>query len=113
MQEESSFLAGETVPPMTVVAAVAETTGVPVKEIMGPDRHKSIAFARHVAMYLVRHDCYLISYPEVGRLIGDRNHATVMSAVRKIQRRSSEDATVLGILATARAKYRRESPRPA
>lgn len=54
-----------------------------IAELVGPDRHKSVAFARHVAMYLCK-TRYPLSFPEIGRAFGNRDHTTVMSAVRKV-----------------------------
>lgn len=54
------------------------------QDLLSKDRHKSVAFARHVAMYLckTRLKC---SFPELGRAFGNRDHTTVMSAVRKVE----------------------------
>jgi chromosomal replication initiator protein len=57
--------------------------GIPRAELTARGRHKSVALARHVAMYVckTRLRC---SYPELGRAFGGRDHTTVMSAVRKV-----------------------------
>ena len=51
--------------------------------LRGPARSKSVAEARHVAMYLVRKMTNL-SLPDTGREF-DRDHTTVISAVKKIE----------------------------
>lgn len=53
-------------------------------ELLSKDRHKSVAFARQVAMYLcrLRLKC---SFPELGRAFGNRDHTTVMSACRRVE----------------------------
>jgi chromosomal replication initiator protein len=53
-------------------------------DLVSQDRHKSIAFARHVAMYLCKQRLKC-SFPELGRAFGNRDHTTVMSAVRKVE----------------------------
>jgi chromosomal replication initiator protein len=53
-------------------------------DLFGKDRHKSVAFARHIAMYLCRQRLKC-SFPELGRAFGNRDHTTVMSAVRKVE----------------------------
>lgn len=53
------------------------------RELCSKDRHKSIAFARHIAMYLCKQRLKA-SFPEIGRAFGNRDHTTVMSAVRKV-----------------------------
>lgn len=52
-------------------------------DLLSKDRHKSVAFARHVAMYLCKQRLKC-SFPELGRAFGNRDHTTVMSAVRKV-----------------------------
>lgn len=60
-------------------------------ELTSKDRHKSIAFARHVAMYLCKQRLKC-SFPEIGRAFGGRDHTTVMSAVRKIESQRETDS---------------------
>jgi len=62
-------------------------------DLTSKDRHKTVAFARHVAMYLckLRLKC---SFPELGRAFGGRDHTTVMSAVRKIESQRDSDPQV-------------------
>jgi chromosomal replication initiator protein len=52
-------------------------------DLLSKDRHKSVAFARHVAMYLCKQRLKS-SFPEIGRAFGNRDHTTVMAAVRKV-----------------------------
>jgi chromosomal replication initiator protein len=62
-------------------------------DLTSKDRHKSIAFARHVAMYLCKQRLKC-SFPEIGRAFGNRDHTTVMSAVRKIESQRDTDPQV-------------------
>jgi chromosomal replication initiator protein len=62
-------------------------------ELLSKDRHKSIAFARHVAMYLCKQRLKC-SFPELGRAFGNRDHTTVMSAVRKVEALRGTDPEV-------------------
>jgi chromosomal replication initiator protein len=69
-----------------VLAAVSQRFEVRIVDLRGKDRHKTIAFARHVAMYFCKRRIrYCPSFPEVGRAFGNRDHTTVMSAVQKIE----------------------------
>jgi chromosomal replication initiator protein len=52
-------------------------------DLLSKDRHKSVAFARHVAMYLCKQRLKS-SFPEIGRAFGNRDHTTVMAAVKKV-----------------------------
>jgi chromosomal replication initiator protein len=62
-------------------------------DLVSKDRHKSVAFARHVAMYLCKQRLKC-SFPEIGRAFGNRDHTTVMSAVRKIEAQRESDPQV-------------------
>jgi chromosomal replication initiator protein len=62
-------------------------------DLLSKDRHKSVAFARHVAMYLCK-SRLKCSFPELGRAFGNRDHTTVMSAVRKIEHQRDRDPEV-------------------
>jgi chromosomal replication initiator protein len=62
-------------------------------ELLSKDRHKSVAFARHVAMYICRQRLKC-SFPELGRAFGNRDHTTVMNAVRRVEALRSRDPQV-------------------
>jgi chromosomal replication initiator protein len=62
-------------------------------ELLSKDRHKSVAFARHVAMYLCRQRLGC-SFPELGRAFGNRDHTTVMSAVKRVEQLRQRDPQV-------------------
>jgi len=62
-------------------------------DLTSKDRHKTVAFARHVAMYLCKQRLKC-SFPELGRAFGGRDHTTVMSAVRKIKTQRADDPNV-------------------
>ncbi|MBW2527236.1 MAG: chromosomal replication initiator protein DnaA, partial [Deltaproteobacteria bacterium] len=62
-------------------------------DLTSKDRHKSVAFARHVAMFLCKQRLKC-SFPELGRAFGNRDHTTVMSAVRKIESQREDDPQV-------------------
>ena len=62
-------------------------------DLVSKDRHKTVAFARHVAMYLCKQRLKC-SFPELGRAFGGRDHTTVMSAVRKIEAQREADPQV-------------------
>ena len=66
---------------MRVLRTAAALFHVHPNEILGRDRHQTIALARHVAAYLFR--CDGLSYPEIGREMG-RDHTTVMSGIKRI-----------------------------
>jgi chromosomal replication initiator protein len=63
----------------TVAVFYNMTTGA----LIGQDRTKEIAWARHVAMYLIREETEA-SLPAIGEALGGRDHTTVMSGHKKI-----------------------------
>lgn len=68
---------------MWVIAEVCPRFGVDAEDVFSPLRSQSVAAARQYAMAT----CYLAfgwSMPEVGRLF-DRDHTTVLSALRKLK----------------------------
>ncbi len=66
-------------------------------ELLSKDRHKTVAFARQVAMYLCRQRLKS-SFPELGRAFGNRDHTTVMSAVRRVESLRTTDPQVAAYL---------------
>jgi chromosomal replication initiator protein len=62
-------------------------------DLLSKDRHKSVAFARQVAMYVCRQRLKS-SFPELGRAFGNRDHTTVMSAVRRVETLRKQDPQV-------------------
>jgi len=68
----------------TILAATSELCGVAIEQITGPSRRRNIVDARQIAMYVTR-DMTDLSYPDIGRAFGGRDHTTVIHAVRKIE----------------------------
>ncbi|MCC6569427.1 MAG: chromosomal replication initiator protein DnaA [Anaerolineales bacterium] len=71
------------IPPAKVLEAVAEMEGVNVDDLLGQKRSAKIAIPRQLAMYILRQ--YIeISLPQVGEILGGRDHTTVMYATKKV-----------------------------
>jgi chromosomal replication initiator protein len=73
------------VPPENVLQSVCNYFGLEHKDLMSGRRQRTISLARSVAMFLVRKTAKL-SFPEIGGRMGKRNHSTVISACRRIER---------------------------
>jgi len=67
----------------SIQSGVARFFGVKVNDLKGPRRHKQIVVPRQIAMYLARKHTDL-SLPEIGKRFGNRDHTTVLHAVRKV-----------------------------
>lgn len=86
-------VAPQGIPPEQVVPAVAAVFRVPQDRITGKRRDKSNALARHVAMHVLRRHTTL-SFPAIAKLVGGRDHTTVIAACEKIARLlAAEDET--------------------
>ena len=67
-----------------IESAVGAYFHVTPAQLHSPKRSHTISLARHFSMYLTRKHTHLSS-SEIGRSIGNRNHATVLLACRKIE----------------------------
>ena len=90
-----------------IITETARYYGLSEDAIRGQSRQKNTATARQVAMYLCR-TLTNMALTDIGRQFEDRNHATVLSSVRKIEElvKSSPDmsATIRDINANINAK---------
>ena len=73
------------VKPENILQSVCNYFGLEHKDLMSGRRQRTISLARSVAMFLVRKTAKL-SFPEIGMRMGKRNHSTVISACRRIER---------------------------
>jgi chromosomal replication initiator protein len=70
--------------------AVCEVFSITVDELLSSNRSARLVWPRQVAMYLARENTNL-TFPDIGRRFGGRNHTTVMHAVRRTADRVSTD----------------------
>jgi chromosomal replication initiator protein len=66
-----------------VLHAVASYFDLSTEALTGKSRAKEIAEARHIAMYLLREDAHQ-RVTEIARLLGGRDHSTVIYGLRKV-----------------------------
>ena len=71
---------------------VAEYFNISVKELQSSRRARTVARPRQIAMYLAK-QLTSRSLPEIGRKF-DRDHTTVMHAVRKVEELIVEDSSL-------------------
>jgi len=67
-----------------IESAVAAFFGINIAELHSPKKDRTISLARHFSMYLARKHTNMSS-PEIGRCMGNKNHATVLLACRKVE----------------------------
>ena len=71
------------VQPEKIIELVAREWQTSVEALLGRDRSQKIAQPRQVAMYLLRKETDA-SLPQIGEVLGGRDHTTVMYAIEKI-----------------------------
>ena len=70
--------------PDVIIRETARCYGIRPEDIRGQNRSKNTSIARQVAMYLIR-SLTNLSLNDIGSEFEDRNHATVLSSIRKIE----------------------------
>lgn len=90
-------LCGAPTKPLLMVAHIQATVAayyrIPVREMTSARRHKEVSHPRQVAMYLA-YETTPKSLPDIGHRFGNRDHTTVIHAIRAVQRRMIEDAEI-------------------
>jgi len=72
------------IPASKILEAVAASEGIGVNDLVGQNRSAKIAVPRQLAMYLLR-EFNEISFPQIGELLGGRDHTTIMYGIKKIE----------------------------
>jgi chromosomal replication initiator protein len=69
--------------PSRVVDVVASVFGITSEKLLGRDRTREAALPRQVVMYLLRQEAN-VSLPQIGQVVGGRDHTTVIYACEKV-----------------------------
>lgn len=78
-------------PPMSLILSIVSgVTGVAVRDIVGPAKFDFVVAPRQVVMFLAR-EVGKLSFSEIGRLIGNRDHTTAMATCRKLAEAQNEE----------------------
>ncbi len=83
--------------PERILAVVSERFGVRTDALRGKRRTQAVALPRQVAMYLLRQLTDL-SLVEIGRLLGGRDHTTVLYACDKVEVMLTKDKELAQIV---------------
>ncbi len=78
--------------PETILSAVAEYYGLDVEALVGKQRMRQTANARQVAIYLIRSLCTSLSFEEIGKYIGNRDHTTILYSVQQVEKKMKTDS---------------------
>ena len=76
--------------PEQLIKAVAEIFEVTYERLLSRDRSREVSLPRQVAMYLLRRESQL-SLPQIGGLLGGRDHTTVMHGCEKVTELLEQD----------------------
>ncbi len=88
-----------------VLASVARHFGVSVEALHGKSREHGVAWARQVAMYLLREETPA-SLLQIGHQLGGRDHTTVMHGYNRVSKALVIDERARGDVAAIRAALR-------
>ena len=77
--------AAREVTPQLIINVVSEHFGITPLDLIGQKRSKELVFPRQIAMYLCRE---MLDAPltGIGKMMGDRDHTTVMHGIEKIEK---------------------------
>jgi len=73
-----------------IIKLVSRHFGVSKPDILSQRRHRSVVWPRQIGMYLSK-QLTARSLPEIGRRFGNRDHTTVLHAIRKIEGQISDN----------------------
>jgi chromosomal replication initiator protein len=73
-----------------IIAVTARYFNVTQAALTGPSRRTSLVHARNIVVHLVRR-LTALSYAEIGRALGGRDHTTVMHADRRLAAQLADD----------------------
>jgi chromosomal replication initiator protein len=62
-------------------------------DLLSQRRHRSVVWPRQIGMYLAK-NLTSRSLPEIGRRFGNRDHTTVLHAIRKVEQLMADDTTL-------------------
>ncbi len=89
--------------PEAILKAVADEFRVPVSELTGPRRARRVVVPRQAAMHLMR-EVTQLSFPQIGEILGGRDHTTVIYGTEKFQERLQKDPQLQKRLENVRVK---------
>lgn len=74
---------------------VAERHGLTFQQLISQRRVSSVARPRQIAMYVMREVCPHLSLLAIGRLLGGRDHTTILHGIQRIEALIHTDEDVL------------------
>ena len=91
-----------------ILRIVSRHYAVTRADIVSDRRHRSVVWPRQIGMYLAK-QLTSRSLPEIGRRFGDRDHTTVLHAIRKIDRELEGNTRLRDEIETLKSQLSRSS----
>jgi len=91
--------------PEAVLKLVALQFGVRAMDLKSDKRVRKLSLPRQICMYLLRKHL-LMSYPEIGKFMGGKDHTTILHGVTKIAELQRTDPEILNYTATIESLIR-------
>lgn len=90
-----------------ILRLVADAFGVTYLDLIGQTRVAKVVLPRQVAFYIMRHHTTM-SFPMIGKFVGDRDHTTVLHGVAKVEQRLIHDEQLRQVIDTIVARIQPE-----
>jgi hypothetical protein len=90
-----------------IIRLVSDAYGLTFNDIVGDRRLAPIVLARQVCFYLMR-VCSQMSYPEIARRIGNRDHSTALHGSNKIAELIKTNAELRAVVETLTVRLQAE-----
>lgn len=65
-----------------IIDAACRVCEISREQLVGPRRSRIYAWPRQIVMYIAREKCGHLSMPAIGRILGGRDHTTILHGVR-------------------------------
>lgn len=91
--------------PIAMVRSMCEKLGVSYEAVCGTSRARGLVLARQTMMAVLK-GATSMSLTEIGRLVGDRNHATVLYAIAQVEKAKQTDLVLAAQISQMIAEYK-------
>ena len=88
-----------------MVKSMCEKLGVSYDAVCGTGRARGLVMARQTMMAVLK-GATTMSLTEIGRLVGDRNHATVLYAIAQVEKAKKTDLVLAAQIAQMISEYK-------
>jgi hypothetical protein len=88
----------ELCPKRAVRRMCADAFGVEEHRLLDRSRKREITIPRHATYYVLKKRFPDMSYPRIGRLMGGKDHTTIIHGVRSVENHIARDAALRGLI---------------